>query len=89
MTATTNIQQEHTELNSLNDLRLRKELLRKDIESDEKQMRKLWRSIFTRPQALSKQASTSKRISSLISMGAGALDGAILAWKLYHKFKKK
>ncbi len=89
MTATTNIQQEHTELSSLNDLRLRKELLRKDIESDEKQMRKLWRSIFTRPQALSKQASTSKRISSLISMGAGALDGAILAWKLYHKFKKK
>lgn len=89
MTATTNIQQEHTELSSLNDLRLRKELLRKDIESDEKQMRNLWRSIFTRPQALSKQASTSKRISSLISMGAGALDGAILAWKLYHKFKKK
>ncbi len=89
MTATTNTQQEQTELSSLNDLRLRKELLRKDIESDEKQMRKLWRSIFTRPQALSKQASTSKRISSLISMGAGALDGAILAWKLYHKFKKK
>lgn len=44
---------------------------------------------FQKADALLKSASTSKRISSLMSMGAGALDGAILAWKLYRKFKRK
>ncbi len=75
--------------NSLSDLRLRKELLRKDIETDSKKLNSLWNSLFTKPDILSKSASTSKRISSLVSMSAGAIDGAIFAWKLYRKFKKK
>ena len=75
--------------NSLSDLRLRKELLRKDIETDCKKLNSLWNSLFTKPDILSKSASTSKRISSLVSMSAGAIDGAIFAWKLYRKFKKK
>ncbi len=75
--------------NSLSDLRLRKELLRKDIETDSKKLNSLWNSLFTKPEILSKSASTSKRISSLVSMSAGAIDGAIFAWKLYRKFKKK
>ncbi len=75
--------------NSLSDLRQRKEMLRKDIEADDKKLHKLWNSLFTKPDALCKSASTSKRISSFVSMSAGAIDGAILAWKLYKKFKKK
>lgn len=75
--------------NSLNDLRLRKELLRKDLEADSKKLNSLWNSLFTKPDILSKSASTSKRISSLVSVSAGAIDGAIFAWKLYRKFKKK
>ena len=60
-------QDEIIEYNSLNEIRLRKELLRKDIQN----------------------ASASKRFSSMMKIGAGAFDGALLAWKLYHKFKRK
>lgn len=74
------------EYRSLNDIRLRKEALRKDIEADDAKIKKLWESIFTRPDAFSRNASKGKRIQSFISIGAGAFDGALLAWKLYHKF---
>lgn len=77
------------EFNSLSEIMLRKELVRKDIEADDEKIRDLWNSLFRKPAALSKSASPSKRISSLMSMGAGAFDGAILAWKLYRKFKRK
>ena len=74
---------------SLNELRLRKELLRKDIEADDAQIKALWKSLFVQPEALSKKATPSKRMQSLFSIGAGAFDGALLAWKLYRKFKRK
>lgn len=77
------------ELSSLAEIMLRKELVQKDIDADDEKIKTLWNSLFKKPDASSKSASTSKRISSLMSMGAGALDGAILAWKLYRKFKRK
>ena len=75
--------------NSLNDIRLRKEALRKSIEADEKKIKTLWNSLFTKPDAFSKEASRGRRIASMISVGTGAFDGALLAWKLYRKFKRK
>lgn len=81
--------QGQTEFSSLADIRLRKDLLRKDIVAEDERIKDLWHKLFTRPSALSKSASPSKRLSSMLSMGAGALDGAILAWKLYRKFKRK
>jgi len=80
---------ESREYRSLNDIRLRKETLRKSIEADDQKIKTLWNSLFTLPDAFSKDASRSKRITSMISIGTGAFDGAILAWKLYRKFKKK
>ena len=80
---------ESYEYKSLNDIRLRKESLRKSIEADDKKIKALWNSLFTLPDAFSKNASRSKRITSMISIGTSAFDGAILAWKLYRKFKKK
>lgn len=74
---------------SLTEIRLRKELLQKEMETDSEKIKQQWNSLFVKPKAFSKSTSPSKRISSLMSMGAGALDGMILAWKLYHKFKKK
>ena len=44
---------------------------------------------FTKPDAFSKEASRGRRIASMISVGTGAFDGALLAWKLYRKFKGK
>ncbi len=79
---------DHLEYRSLTDIRLRKEALRKDIEADDAKIKALWSSIFTRPDAFSHNASRSKRVTSLISMGMGTLDGALLAWKLYRKFKR-
>ena len=75
--------------NSLNDIRLRKESIRKSIEADDKKITALWNSLFTKPDAFNKDASRSRRITSMISIGTGAFDGALLAWKLYRKFKKK
>lgn len=75
--------------NSLNDIRLRKESIRKSIEADDKKIKALWNSLFTKPDAFNKDASRGRRITSMISIGTGAFDGALLAWKLYRKFKKK
>lgn len=73
----------------LNDIRLRKEALRKSIEADDKKIKTLWNSLFTKPDAFKKDASRGKRLQSMMSIGMGAFDGALLAWKLYRKFKKK
>ena len=80
---------EQMQYTSLNEIRLRKELLRKDIEADDKKIKGLWKSLFVKPDALSKNASAGKRLNSLFSIGAGAFDGALLAWKLYRKFKRR
>ena len=47
--------------NSLNDIRLRKEALRKSIEADDKKIKTLWNSLFTKPDAFKKDASRGKR----------------------------
>lgn len=74
---------------SLSDLRLRKEEIRKDICADDAKIKTLWNSIFTMPDGLSATASPSKRITALLSVSATAFDGALFAWKLYRKFKRK
>ena len=74
---------------SLADIRLRKEAIRKDLTADEAEFNKIWNSLFHKPDVLSGSASASKRLNSLLSIGMGAMDGALLAWKLYRKFKRK
>ena len=77
---------EITEYNSLNDIRLKKEAIRKEIDADDAKIQTLWNSLFTKPEILSRNASPSKRLQSLLQVGAGAFDGALLAWKLYRRF---
>ncbi|MCI6619523.1 MAG: hypothetical protein MSD82_11780 [Prevotella sp.] len=73
---------------SLEEIRLRKEMILRDIRKDDGQIRKLWGNLFSKPTMLS--ASTpSRRFSGLMSTGAGILDGLILGWKLYRKFTRK
>lgn len=79
---------EQIEYSSLTEIRLRKELLQKDIAADDAKIKALWKSLFVKPDVLSKKATPGKRVQSLFSIGAGAFDGALLAWKLYRKFKK-
>lgn len=66
----------------------RKDVLLKEIRKDEKQVRQLWNQLFAKPEPMS-ALTPSKRISSMMSTGAGVLDGVILGWKLYRKFWKK
>lgn len=73
---------------SIEEIQIRKSLLLKDIQKDSEKIDRQWHSLFQKPQGLSKNAAPSKRISSFMNMGAGFLDGALLVWKLYRKFKK-
>ncbi|MBQ9636412.1 MAG: hypothetical protein IJV36_00760 [Prevotella sp.] len=66
----------------------RKDVLIKEIRKDEQQVRQLWNQLFAKPEPLS-ALTPSKRISAMMNTGAGVLDGVILGWKLYRKFKKK
>lgn len=77
------------EYQSLSDIRMRKEAIRESMEEDEVKFNKLWNSLFHKPDALSSSASASKRLNSMLSIGMSTVDGAILAWKLYKKFKRK
>lgn len=73
---------------SIEEIRLRKAALQKEIEADSAKIDEKWHSLFKKPEALSKSATPSQRISGIISSGAGVLDGILLVWKLYHKFKR-
>ena len=72
-----------------NEIRLKKETIRKEIDADDAKIQTLWNSLFTKPEILSRNASPSKRLQSLLQVGAGAFDGALLAWKLYRRFKPR
>ncbi len=73
---------------TIEEIRLRKAMLLKDIQKDDSHMRNQWHSLFSKPVALRSNVVPSKRINSLMSTGAGIFDAFILGWKLYRKFKK-
>ena len=73
---------------SIEEIRLRKAALQKEIEADSAKIDEKWHSLFKKPEALSKSATPSQRISGIISSGADVLDGILLVWKLYRKFKR-
>jgi hypothetical protein len=78
------------EYKSLAEIRLRKELLRNDILRDDQKIHNLWNDLFHAPSAaLGSKSTTTRRFSGLINTGAGILDGVILGWKLYRKFKNR
>lgn len=73
------------EYQSLDDIMRRREQLRKEIAVSNAHIKTLWGSLFKKPVAA---ATPGNRLRSVINVGAGALDGAILAWKLYRKYRK-
>ena len=73
---------------SLESIRQRKAVLLTDTHKDDQKIEKLWNSLFHKPDMLKKDAPTSRRLSSLFNAGAGAVDAALLVWKLYRKFHK-
>jgi hypothetical protein len=71
---------------SLEEIRTRKDSLKKQIRKDDQEIRTLWGNLFHKPEPLGVMTPY-KRITGLMSTGAGVLDGIILGWKLYRKFK--
>ena len=69
--------------NSLLAIQNRKNQLRQQIQQDDAEIRVLWKGLFKKPDT----STTGLRMSSLMSTGAGVLDGLILGWKLYRKYK--
>lgn len=69
---------------SLEEIRLRKELLMSEIQKDEMKIKSDWNRLF---HSQDKSPMPSKRFSGLMATGTGILDGVILGWKLYRKFK--
>ena len=70
---------------SLTDIRNYKMELRKQIDKKEEAIVSLWHDLFHKEETEPK--TNTQRIAKMISLGAGAFDGAMLGWKLYRKFK--
>lgn len=77
----------HQIYHSLSEIRLHKLAILKDIQNDGRQMSMMWEELFHQPSEGS-SGSTTKRIAGLLSIGTTVLDGAILGWKLFRKFKR-
>lgn len=73
---------------SLTDIQTRKDELRKDMKSDSEKIKMLWSDLFKKPSEDTLLTPT-RRFSGLLNTGAGILDGVILGWKLYRKFRGK
>lgn len=70
--------------NTLQEIRLRKQVLLSEIKRNNQQINILWRNMFRKPEPKKKGLT----LASLMTTGAGLADGFMLAWKLYRKFKK-
>jgi len=61
----------------------RKEQLRREIQKDDREIKTLWKTLFKKDETPTKGL----RMAGLMNTGAGVLDGLILGWKLYRKYK--
>lgn len=77
-----------TTYRSLEEISMRRDILKEQIDQDRKKIRQQWQSLFRKPEGFKKDATPSKRISSLVNTGTGLLDAFLLGWKLYRKFKR-
>ena len=75
---------------SLEEIRFRKELLRRDLQESKAAVDTLFRSLFRKEE--DETLSPTKRFAGMLTTGAGVIDGLLLGWKVYRKFggrKKK
>lgn len=72
---------------TLEDIQKHKDGLKNEIRLEEEKIASEWHSLFREHPERSLQ-SPSQRLSGLINVSVAALDGLILSWKLYKKYKK-
>lgn len=71
------------EFHTIRDIRQQRENVLSDIRKDSDQMETLWKGMFKHEQK--KKGLT---VASVLNTGTGLLDGLLLVWKLYRKFKR-
>lgn len=72
---------------SLAEIETYKAEVRNQIRESEKDISSLWGDLFQKESPTLVKTPT-QRLMSMVNMGSGILDGLILGWKLYRKFKK-
>lgn len=77
---------ENIHYTSLLEIRERKIELQKQLSKSGENVHKMWNELFHRPKLST--MSTTQKTMSLITSSAGLIDGLILGWKLYRKFRK-
>ena len=70
------------EYKSLDDIRARKDQLRKELRSENQSMKTQWNSLFHKEES----NLPSHRFANIMSTGVSVFDGLILVWKLYNKY---
>lgn len=70
---------------SLSEIAKRKEILLKQIRRNQKDMEHIYRQLRQKDKPKGRRKVS---FHSLIGTSAGVIDGLIVAWKLYRKFKK-
>lgn len=68
---------------SLDDIRQRKQELRSLLQKDNGEITQLWQGLF----APSRPSTPTNKIQGFMTKGMGVVDGAILGWKLYQRFR--
>ena len=69
---------------TLHEIKLRKETILSEIRNDNQKINILWKDLFSKKEP-KKRGFT---IATVMNTGAGLIDGFMLAWKLYKKFKR-
>ena len=67
---------------SLDDIRARKEALRKELHRDNSTMKTQWNSLFHKEEA----KLPAQRFANIMATGVSVFDGILFAWKLYNRF---
>ena len=63
-----------------------KDEVRQSIHDDEKRIGKLWSDLFHKEDRHTPKTPV-QRMINMVNIGSGVIDGLILGWKLYRKFK--
>lgn len=70
---------------SLDDIRARKEQLRRELRQDNHSMKTQWNTLFHKEES----NLPSHRFANVMSTSMSVFDGLILAWKLYNRMGNK
>ncbi|MGI6232834.1 MAG: hypothetical protein ACOYJF_08290 [Prevotella sp.] len=77
-----------TSYHTIEEIQMRKAMLQTDIKKVDHKIHEQWTSLFKKPEAIDSTATPSRRIRSIMSVGAGAFDAFVLGFKLWRRFKK-